>query len=133
LIIFYAISSGLIVGIGILNNEIQYGITTGWVPVFMLGFAIVSWIYIGLTYISPQIIIANILFKTFKNTPIKKRIYLLSISLLMGTSLPVFVVLYNYFIDNSFYRGIHIFISLPLSTISAYIAYRSLIRGLSKL
>jgi hypothetical protein len=131
LLIFYVITSICIVGVGILINGIHYGVSTDWVPVFTLDFAIISWIYIGLMYLTPEVVIIYKLLRNFKNSPIKKRIYLLVISLLMGISLAALPILYNYLIDNGFYRGIHMFIALPLSTISAYIIYRSLGKGLS--
>ncbi len=132
LIIFYSLTCGCIIGVGILTSGIQYGLNTGWIPIFSLGFAIISWLYIGLVYFIPEIIIVFKLLRTFKTSPIKKRINLLVISLLMGISLAAFPILYNYWIDNGYYRGIHTFIALPFATISAYISYRSLGKGLSK-
>ncbi|MFW9951911.1 MAG: hypothetical protein ACFFKA_17475 [Candidatus Thorarchaeota archaeon] len=132
IIICYSITSGFLIWIGIFIDGLRYSYSTNWVPVFSLEFAILSWIYIGLGYFLPEVIIINSLRITFKNTPIKNRIYLLIISLLLGISLAILPILYNYLIDNTIYRTIHTFIALPLSTISAYIIYRSLGKGFSK-
>jgi len=125
LIISYSISCCYIFLMGIIFSGIQYGIITGWVPVFSLSFAIISWIYIVLFYFVPEIIIAHNLRRTFQNSPIKNRIYLMVISIIMGFFVVVFTILYNFWIDNSFYRSIHTFINLPLGTIGAYLLYKS--------
>jgi hypothetical protein len=125
LIFFYSITCCYIYLVGIVFNGIQYGLSTGWVPIFGLGFAIISWIYIVLFFFIPEGIIAYKLLKTFQNSPIKKRIYLMVISIIMAFFVVVFTILYNFWVDNSIYRGIHIFINLPLGTIGAYLLYKS--------
>ena len=131
LVISYAITSECVIVVGILVNGIRYGVSTNWVPSFTLEFAILSWLYIGIGYLIPLGIITNKILKTFKNTPLKRRINLLVVSLILGICLEAQVILYNW-IDNPLYKAIHPFIALPLATFTAYVAYRTIILGLPK-
>jgi hypothetical protein len=126
LILIFFLTSTFVFWIGILFNGIQYSASTGWIPVFSLPFTIISWAYIGIFFILPEIIIGCKLGKTYQSSQIKMRIYLLVISILMQLFVLFFTVLYNFWIDNGIYRGIHVFINLPLETIAAYLIYKSL-------
>ncbi len=125
LIILYSFTCCYIFLVGMIMSGIQYGLSTGWVPVFNLNFAIISWIYIILFYFIPQIMITFKLRRSFQSSPIKTRINLMVISIIMGFFVVIFTILYNFWIDNIFYRSIHTFINLPLGTIGAYLLYRS--------
>ena len=123
---FYSISCCYIFIVGIGFGGIQYGVSTGWIPVFTPYFALISWMYILLFYLIPEILIAIKLFRSFKSSPIRNRIYLIGVSIIIGFAVVGFTILYNFWIDNSLYRGIHTFINLPLGTLSAFLLYKSL-------
>ena len=126
----YSITCCFIFVVGVGFGGIQYSSSTGWVPVFTSYFAITSWVYILVLNLFPEILIGKNLIKAFQHSPIKRRIYLIVITIILGFAVLGFTILYNFLIDNNFYRSIHTFINLPLGTLSAFLLYRSLGKGL---
>ena len=126
IILIYLISYCYIFLFGIFYNGISYGPSTGWIP----GFSIISWLFNFVLFIIPEGYIIYRLINVFQHSPIKRRIFFIWISIILGFSILNLGILYNYLIDNTFYRTIHIFITLPLNTIAAYLMYSNLVKGL---
>lgn len=124
-ILIYGIISTYIFWIGIFFEGIRYDSGTGWIPVFSWLFLFVSWSYVIIFLIVPEIILAVKLLNIFEGVPLKRRIKLFILSVFLEFAIVLLIILYNTWINNAVFRAIHIFVVPPLSMLAAYFIYKS--------
>ena len=130
-ILIYGILSTYVFWVGIFFEGIRYDSSTGWIPVFSWLFLFISYSYIIIFLIVPEIILAVKLINTFEGVPLKRRIKLLIISIFLEIAIILLLVLYNTWINTTLvFKVIFVFVMPPLSILSAYLIYRSFGKGL---
>jgi len=129
-ILIYGIISTYVFWIGMFLEGIRYDSGTGWIPVFSWLFLFVSWSYVIIFLIVPEIILAVKLINIFEGVPLKRRIKLFILSIFLEFVIVLLIILYNTWIDNAVFKVIHLFVVPPLSMISAYFIYKSFGKGL---
>jgi hypothetical protein len=63
--------------------------------------------------------------KEFKGLLMEKRVKMFLISVFLDIFDVFILVLYNTWVDNPIYRGLHFFIAFPITTVAAFLAYQS--------
>ena len=129
-ILIYGIISTYIFWIGIFFEGIRYDSGTGWIPVFSWLFLFVSWSYVIIFLIVPEIILAVKLLNIFEGVPLKRRIKLFILSVFLEFAVVLLIILYNTWINNAVFRAINLFVVPPLSMLAAYFIYKSFGKGL---
>jgi hypothetical protein len=125
IIIYVSITSYIFFG-AYLFEGIKYGSHTGWRPVYTIEFFIVSWMYLTLFIIVPQIILTPRLLNAFEGEKLKKRIKQSIISFFLEYATIYSLVLYNTWTENSIFRLIFPAINFVMGMIAAYYIYKSL-------
>ncbi len=129
-ILFYGILSTYVFWIGIFLEGIKYDSGTGWVPIFSWLFFLVSWSYLIIFLIVPEIILAVKLKNIFEGIHLKRRIKLFILSVFIELTIALLMVLYNTGAANSVLKVINLFLMPPLALIAAYCIYKSFGKGL---
>jgi hypothetical protein len=130
-ILIYGIFSTYVFWVGIFFEGIRYDSGTGWIPVFSWLFLFISYSYIIIFLIVPEIILAVKLINLFEGKLLKRRIKLFIISTFSELAIVLFIVLYNTWIDNNLvFKVIYFLITQPVGTLAAYFIYRSFGKGL---
>ncbi len=129
-ILIYGILSTYVFWIGIFLEGIRYDSGTDWVPVFSWLFLFISWSYVTIFLIVPEIILAVKLINIFEGVALKRRIKLFILSVFLEFAIVLLIILYNTWINNSDFKVIYLFVVPPLSTLAAYFIYKSFGKGL---
>ena len=129
-ILIYGILSTYIFWVGIFFEGIRYDSDTGWIPIFSWLFLFVSWSYLMIFLIVPEMILAVKLINLFEGIPLKRRIKMFIISVFLELTTVFLLILYNTWIDNPIFKIIFVLVIPPLSTLAAYFIYRSFGKGL---
>jgi len=129
-ILIYGILSTYVIWIGIFLEGIRYDSSTGWIPIFSWLFFIVSWCYVIIFLIVPEIILALKLINIFEGVPLKRRIKLFILSVFLKLAIVLLMVLYNTGTTNFVFKAINLFLMPPLALLSAYFIYKSFGKGL---
>jgi hypothetical protein len=129
-ILIYGIISTYVFWIGIFLEGIRYDSSTGWIPVFSWLFLFISWSYITIFLIVPEIFLAVKLINIFEGVPLKRRIKLFILSVFLEFAIVLLIILYNTWINNAVFKVINLFVVPPLSMLSAYFIYKSFGKGL---
>jgi len=125
-ILIYGILSTYVFWVGIFFEGIRYDSGTGWIPVFSWLFLFISYSYIIVFLIVPEIILAIKLLNIFEGVPLKRRIKLFIISIFLEFAIVLLLVLYNTWINNTLvFKVIYLFIMPPLGILVAYLIYKS--------
>jgi hypothetical protein len=110
---------------GYFFNGIRYDLSTGWIPTYSWSFLIISWIFILVFLIIPQIFYIFRLLKVFEGIILRRRIKLFIGSVVLELSVFFFLFLYNTLVENQFFRAIFIILAPAASTIAAFLIYKS--------
>jgi len=125
-ILIYGIISTYVFWIGIFLEGIRYDSGTGWIPVFSWLFLFISYSYIAIFLIVPEIILAVKLINLFEGVILKRRIKLFIVSVFLGFTILLLIILYNTWINNIFvFKVIYVFLMPPLGTLATYYIYKS--------
>lgn len=124
-ILIYGIISTYVFWIGIFLKGIRYDSGTGWVPVFSWLFLFISWSYVTIFLIVPEIILAVKLKNIFEGVPLERRIKLFILSVFLNFANVLLIVLYNTWINNAVFKVIYIFVVPPVGMLAAYFIYKS--------
>lgn len=127
---FYGVLSSYVIFVGYFFNGIRYDSSTGWIPTYSWVFFAISWSFLLIFVVIPQIFLSIKLLEVFEGKVLKKRIYLFLITVFFEFSMAFALFLYNTWIDNQIYRTLYVFIFPPLGSIGAYLIYRSFVREL---
>lgn len=130
LILIYGILSTYVFWIGIFLEGIRYDSGTGWVPIFSLLFFFVSWSYVIIFLIVPEIILAVKLKNIFEGVHVKQRIKLFILSVFLELAIVLLMVLYNTGTTNFVFKVINLFLMPPLALLAAFFIYKSFGKGL---
>lgn len=126
----YLILSTFVFWVGYPLEGLIYGEITGWRPVYSVLFFWVSFFYLTIFLICPQIFYTIKLNREFKGSPVKNRVNQFSIGVFLEYIEIYFLLLYNTLVDFPIYQVAHIFIGLPLTLIAAYLVYIGLGKAL---
>jgi len=130
-ILIYGILSTYVFWVGIFFEGIRYDSGTGWIPVFSVSFFFISYSYITIFLIVPEIILAVKLINLFEGKLLKRRIKLFILSMFSELAIVLLIILYNTWINNNLvFKVIYILITQPVGTLAAYFIYRSFGKGL---
>jgi len=130
-ILIYGIISTYVFWVGIFLEGIRYDSGTGWIPVFSWLFLFISYGYTAIFLIVPEIILAVKLLNLFEGVILKRRIKLFIISVFLGFTILLLIILYNTWINNiPVFKVIYLFVMTPLGTLAAYFIYKSFGKGL---
>ena len=125
-ILIYGIVSTYVFWIGIFFEGIRYDSGTNWIPVFNWAFLFISYSYVTIFLIVPEIILALKLKHIFGGLSLIRRIRLFIISVFLEFIVILLIVLYNTWINNyPVLMVIYSFIMPPLGTLAAYFIYKS--------
>jgi hypothetical protein len=130
LLIFYGLLATYVFWIGFPLHGINYGQITGWIPEYSSLFFWFTFCYITIALMIPEVILAKKLLKTFSGFEIGNRVKLFIIGVFLLYIDMYFVLVYNTWITNLTYRSIHLIISIPLTTIGAFLIYLGFGRSL---
>ena len=123
-IIIYGVISTYILFIGFFFEGIRYDSSTNWIPTYSWFLFIISWIFISISLIIPQIFLSFKLIKVFEGVVLKRRIILFIVSVFIEFITLYALFLYNTWVENLIYRTVYISIFPILSTIGAFLIYR---------
>ncbi len=123
-IVFYGISSIYVLWVGIYFEGIRFDSSTNWIPIFSWDFLIISWSYLVLFIVFPQVYLSLRMLIVFEGVILKRRVHMFIISVFLEFLMVFFLILYNTWIENQLYRTFHMFFFPPLTTISAYLVYK---------
>ena len=124
-ITFNGIISTYVFWIGFYLNGIRLDSSTGWIPMYSWVFLIISWGFLFIFVIIPEINLSFKLVKVFEGRILKRRITLFIVSVFIEFSLVLGLFLYNTWIENTIFRTFYPFIFPPLGTIAAFLMYKS--------
>jgi len=125
-ILIYGILSTYVFLVGIFFEGILYDSSTGWIPIFSWLFLFISYSYIIIFLIVPEIILAVKLINLFEGVLLKRRIKLFIISIFLELTIVLLLVLYNTWINNTpIFKVIYLFIMPPLGILAAFFIYKS--------
>ncbi len=124
-ITFYGIISTYVFWIGFYFNGIMYNLSTNWIPTYSWFFLIISWTFLFILVIIPQIYLSFKLLKVFEGIILKRRINMFIVSIFLELIVVFSLFLYNTWIENQIYRTVYIAIFPLLSTIAAFLIYKS--------
>ena len=127
---FYGVISTYILFIGYLLRGIRYDSSTGWIPTYSWFLFILSWIFLLIFLVLPQIFLSFKLVKVFEGVVLKRRILLFLLTVFFELVMMFALFLYHTWVDNQVYRILYIFIFPPLASVGAYLIYRSFVREL---
>jgi hypothetical protein len=120
-ILIYGIISTYVFWVGIFLEGIRYDSDTGWIPVFSWLFLFISYGYTAIFLIVPEIILAVKLLNLFEGVILKRRIKLFIISVFLGFTILLLIILYNTWINNIFvFKVIYLFVMPFLGILTAY-------------
>ncbi len=124
-ITFYGIISTYVFWIGFYFNGIMYNLSTNWIPIYSWFFLIISWTFLFILVIIPQIYLSFKLLKVFEGIILKRRINMFIVSIFLELIVVFSLFLYNTWVENQIYRTVYIAIFPLLSTIAAFLIYKS--------
>jgi len=124
-ITFYGIISTYVFWIGFYFNGIMYNLSTNWIPTYSWFFLIISWTFLFILVIIPQIYLSFKLLKVFEGIILKRRINMFIVSIFLELIVVFSLFLYNTWIENQIYRTVYVAIFPLLSTIAAFLIYKS--------
>ena len=124
-ITFYGIISTYVLWIGYYFNGIMYNLSTNWIPTYSWFFFIISWTFLFILVIIPQIYLSFKLLKVFEGIILKRRINMFIVSIFLELIVVFSLFLYNTWVENQIYRTVYIAIFPLLSTIAAFLIYKS--------
>ena len=124
-ITLYGIISTYVFWIGIYFNGIRLDSSTNWIPNFSWLFLIISWVFLLTFLIIPQIYFSFKLLKVFEGVILKRRInmFIISVFLELGSVFSLF--LYHVLVENQIFRTFHMLVMPVVSTIAAFLIYKS--------
>ena len=125
ILIFYGIISSYVFWIGFFFNGIKYDSSTNWIPNFSWDFLIFSWAFLLTFLVIPQIYFSFKLLKVFEGIVFKRRIKMFIISVFLELLVVFSLFLYNFVVENEVYRMFHILVMPLLSTLAAFLIYKS--------
>ena len=124
-ITFYGIISTYVFWIGFYFNGIMYNLSTNWIPTYSWFFFIISWTFLFIFVIIPEIYLSFKLLKVFEGIILKRRINMFIVSIFLELIVVFSLFLYNTWIENQIYRTVYVAIFPLLSTIAAFLIYKS--------
>jgi len=124
-IIFYGIISTYVFWIGFYNHGIRLDSSTDWVPEYSWFFLTISWTFLFIFILIPQIYLSFKLLKVFEGVILKRRINMFIVSAFLELIMVFALFLYNAWIENTIYRAIYPYIFPPLATLAAFLMYNS--------
>ena len=124
-IFFYGILSTYVFWIGFFFNGIRYDLSTDWIPTYNWFFLIISWIFLFIFVIIPQIYLSLKLVKVFEGIILKRRINRFVVSVFLEFTVIVSLFLYNTWVENEIFRLVYIIIMPATATIAAFLIYKS--------
>jgi len=123
-ITFYGIISTYVFWIGFYLNGIRLDSGTNWTPIYSCFFFIISWAFLFIFVIIPQILLSFKLLKVFEGIILKRRINLFIVSVFLELIVVFSLFLYNFLVENEVYRFFYN-ITIPLlGTIAAFLIYK---------
>jgi hypothetical protein len=125
IIVFYRIISTYIFWIGYFFDGITLDSSTNWVPTYSWFFLIISWIFIIVFLVIPQVFFSFKLRKIFEGAVLRRRINLFILSVFIELAVVYFIFLYNFLVEDMVFRTFFVLITPTASTISAYLIYKS--------
>ena len=125
IVILYGITSTFVYWIGFGFNGIMYDSSTYWIPTYSLYFLVFSWIIFLFLLIIPQIYFSFRLLKIFEGVILRRRIYMFLISAFLELTVVFALFLYNTWVENQIYRMLYILTVPEISTIAAFLIYKS--------
>ena len=123
LLLVYGALATYVFWIGFPLHGINYGQNTGWRPEYSALFFWVTFCYITIALIIPEMILSKKLLQTFNGFEIGNRVKLFIVGVFLLYIDMYFVLVYNTWITNLTYRSFHLIISIPLTTIGAFLIY----------
>jgi hypothetical protein len=126
LITIYGLIASYIFWVAFLFAGITYDSSTGWIPVFSIQFLVLTWIYLTIFLIGPQILLSLKLFSAFEGVKLKKRIKQFIISAFLEYATIYLLALYNTWIESTILRLIFPAINFVIGMTAAYYIYKSL-------
>jgi len=124
-ITFYGIISTYVFWIGFYLIGIRLDSSTGWTPIYSRFFFIISWAFLFIFVIIPQILLSFKLLKVFEGIILKRRINLFIVSVFLELIVVFSLFLYNFLVENEMYRTIYSFTIPVIGTIAAFLIYKS--------
>jgi len=124
-IFLYGILSTYVFWIGFFFNGINYDLSTNWIPTYSWFFLIISWIFLFIFVIIPQIYLSFKLVKVFEGIILKRRINRFIVSVFLELTVVVSLFLYNTWVENEIFRLVYIIIIPATATIAAFLIYKS--------
>ena len=126
LIVIYGSIASYIFWVAYISKGIKFDSSTGWTPEFSIQFLIISYIYLTIFLIGPQIILAFRLLSAFEGAKLKKRVRQFLISAFLEYATIYFLTLYNTLVEPTIFRLIFPAINLVIGMTAAYYIYKSL-------
>lgn len=130
LIIIYVILSTYIFWGAYLFGGIRYDSSTGWIPVYTVEFFIVTWVYLTIFIIVPQVILTRKLLNAYEGAKLKKRIKQFLISFFLEYVTIYLLILYNTWTENPLLRLISPTLNFIIGMFAVYYIYKGLGKGL---
>jgi len=124
-ITFYGIISTYVFWVGFYFNGIIYDSTTNWIPTYSWFFFIISWTFLFIFVIIPQIYLSFKLVKVFEGRILKRRIKMFIASVFLESIMVFSLFLYNTWVENQIFRTIYILVIPATATIAAFLIYMS--------
>ena len=126
LITIYGLTASYIFWVAFLFAGITYDSSTGWIPVFSIQFLIITWIYLTIFLIGPQILFSLKLLTAFEGIKLKKRIKQFLISAFLEYATIYLLALYNTWVESTILRIFFPAINFVIGMTAAYYIYKSL-------
>ena len=124
-ITFYGIISTYVFWIGLYGNGIRLDSSTSWTPNFSWFFLIISWTFLFILVIIPQIYLSFKLVKVFEGIILKHRINLFIVSVFLELIMVFSLFLYHTWVTNEIYRVFYIIVMPATATIAGFLIYKS--------
>lgn len=124
-ITFYGVISTYVFWIGFYLNGIRLDSSTGWIPKYSWFFLIISWTFLFIFVIIPQIYLSFKLVKVFEGVTLKHRINLFIISVFLELTMVFSLFLYHVLVENEIFRIFYILVMPATATIAGFLIYKS--------
>lgn len=124
-ITFYGVISTYVFWIGSYLNGIRLDSSTGFIPKYSWFFLIISWTFLFIFVIIPQIYLSFKLVKVFEGVTLKHRINLFIISVFLELTMVFSLFLYHVLVENEIFRIFYILVMPATATIAGFLIYKS--------
>lgn len=124
-ITFYGVISTYVFWIGFYLNGIRLDSSTGFIPKYSWFFLIISWTFLFIFVIIPQIYLSFKLVKVFEGVTLKHRINLFIISVFLELTMVFSLFLYHVLVENEIFRIFYILVMPATATIAGFLIYKS--------